>query len=135
MSKKHRLQIHKSSENERSEFFAFGLSSAEKDYRLAYFIGKELKLKLERIKTTEIFFYEDEQLRRRLRFFPNRQGETLILPQLREADYFALIYCLEEDTFAEEVRKAFTTLPVIQSVFSVPHKYQKVLAALTEENN
>ena len=139
MSKKHRLQLHKNSEKNNAGPRAFGLSSVEKDYRLAYFIGKELKLNLERSensgvsKAGDIFQYEDEHQMRRLRFFSNRQIEGLLVPQLKEADYFALVYCLEEDNFVEEVEQALTRLQVIQSVFPLPAQYLKKVSEMSEQ--
>src|SRR5437016_2587510 len=123
MAKKHRLQIGKNPEKEYSGFVSFGLSSGEKDYRLAYFIGKELKINLERVetseasKTSEVFQYADGQQKRKLCFFSNRQIEGLLVQQLKEADYFALVYCLEEDNFAREVKEAVIALPVVLSLF------------------
>jgi hypothetical protein len=139
MSKKHKLKIQKKSEKKSNDFVAYGISSAEKDYRLAYFIGKGQKIKLEKtseiLEASEVYIYKDEQQKRKLCFFPNRQTNGFLIQQLKEADYFALVYCLEEDNFAEEVREALNSLPVIQSLFQVPEKQQKFLASLIEDNH
>jgi hypothetical protein len=84
-------------------YVILGITSPAKDYRICWSLNKSLHLSLKRgddikviPKSREpvfhpIFTYDDVNLQLKYRLVRNKRGQSIFLPEVREADYLLVI--------------------------------------------
>ena len=128
------------------EFQMIGITTALKDYRLAYFLNKFLYLDLSRSEelpaeipglpgSVMFSFYRWEEAGTSLSFYliSNRSSETFLIPQHKQADYFLVINGSLSHESVTRFLKSIRQIPNIITAFKINVKSdRKIDAFLTE---
>ena len=84
-------------------FVVYGITSSSKDYRLCWYLNKELGISFSRKdpitiinkkKETvnhELFVFEDENVQIKYRLIENKKGPSTFLPEAGKADYLLVL--------------------------------------------
>lgn len=115
------------------DFLLFGLSCHEREYRLAWYINKELgllftceedlKVHQKSVESAHAFYrHFDEDSELQIVLLQNRSSEGWVLPELKEIDFFIKVESdgeFEEEDFFQKLKK----IPVVNACFKVdPNK-------------
>ena len=97
------------------------------DFRITHFINQQAHLNLKKyndFSLTEIpekgfswYCYENEELRRDYYLIQNKQGTTVLLPDLRNFDYLLLLYGNISPSYRDEMLTVLRTTPYVTAAF------------------
>jgi hypothetical protein len=108
-----------------------GISSASRDYRLCWFINNHLPVKFIRIDDLLIYSdfgeesyhscykYSHENTENELYFLSNKSGNSYLVPEMKESDYFILSTesLLSEDQ--KELIQMLNKIDVVQTAYPI----------------
>jgi hypothetical protein len=111
-------------------YHILGLVATAKPYRICWAVNRLFHLELKRREDIEIyskrgesryhafFAYYDEALHTKYRLIQNKNGVSLFLPEVNNAD-FLLVTDKNEHDSADDQRKELKKLPMVQMVFGI----------------
>jgi hypothetical protein len=124
-----------------ADFRGLAIVSPEKDYRLCFFINKELGIELEKSaqlnvfepdknKRTSVLCYIHKDIENGSRYFlaKNRQDNLLMIPEMKQVDYFFLEPENQKNTI-DQVKKLLINISSIQGCFNIPVQNLKYIDA------
>ncbi len=140
MAKKHYLDL-----PDEPDFKILGIATVMKDYRLAYYLNRELYLDLKRSEDLEIkvdeketvsfSFFQDDTGTNEISYYlltnKNRQG--ILLPDLRESDYFLLVMGMLPGSAINRILRSIRQIPNVLTAFPVQARRNKKVTALFSE--
>lgn len=125
MAKKIKLQLTYS-----PEFEAMGLSSNQKDYRLCWFLNRELRMNLRRLDdfhhkpkggesncSFAVFHHAIPELKQKYFLVNNRCSGGILLGEPRNLDYLLLIHGPESALPLDELLKRLRRMPAVQAAY------------------
>ena len=112
------------------EFALFGISSAVRDYKLAWLVNKALNIRIVKVEDLEIDYYNQDKITTshflyetehcKLRIVKNKsfgeEKKPLLIPELPNFDYFLLIQDESELFDIPEMLVKLRTLDLIQYI-------------------
>ncbi|HRY31482.1 MAG TPA: IPExxxVDY family protein [Bacteroidales bacterium] len=128
------------------DYKILGIATAMKDYRLAYYLNRELYLDLKRSEDLEVSeeeagsgltfsFFKDDKGPDEISYYllTNRNRQGVLLPDLRESDFFLLIRGLLPGSAITRILKTIRQIPNVLTAYSVQAKRNKKVTALFSE--
>jgi hypothetical protein len=117
-----------------------GITTTLRDYRLAHFLNKALGIdlksiddlpvyieKLQRITRFPLFWHYHKHLRSDFFLTANSNGELLMLPTLKNFNYFLIVKGDAPDNHFDEVPKRLRDIQGIQAVFPIAPESVKII--------
>ncbi len=112
------------------------ITSAQKDYRICYLVNKYLGFGFVRMPDLEvniypnsaqavhfsIFEYYWEASETSFYFIANRGADGLLIPEMREADYFLMIKNYIDDTDLNDIINGLNKIPEIVAAIKIDPK-------------
>ncbi|MDP2422754.1 MAG: IPExxxVDY family protein [Bacteroidales bacterium] len=138
MPKKHTLKSLGS-----HEFLLIGVITPLPGYRLCYFLNKSLCLRLARTKDLpsketdddgfQLYEYLDKERQNEWYLLGNKAGNQLLLPALKQFDYFLLTNCLPHSLTFESVAETIRIISQVQIAQIIEYEHVKGLDCLFED--
>ncbi len=117
-----------------------GITTTLRDYRIAHFLNKVLDIdlksvddlpvyveKLQHIARFPLFWHHHRHLRSDFFLAANSNGEMLMLPTLKNFNYFLIVKGDAPDNQFDEVQRLLRNIPGIQAVFPVAPESVKTI--------
>lgn len=122
-------------------FQLIAISSHQKDYRLCWFLNRDLKLNMARDKDIEVaqngkseyfssFYFNDEVLDLHYTLIENFSENGLFLPDLKQADYFLKIDGEMDSEHSTDLLNKIRTCEVVQTAFELEPEQLKFASKL-----
>jgi hypothetical protein len=124
-----------------AEFRGLAIVSPEKDYRLCFFINKELGIDLEKSASLTVFdpvknkrnpvtcfIHKDPDNDTRYYFAKNRQESLFMIPEMKQADYLILEPVGQKNT-VEALKKQLSNISAVQGCFTISPQNLKYIDA------
>jgi|WetSurMetagenome_2_1015567.scaffolds.fasta_scaffold57312_2 hypothetical protein len=109
-----------------------GISTTLRDYRIAYFLNKLLEIdlkaitdlpvyheKLQQIVRFPLFWHHHRHLRTDFYLIANNNGEMLMLPTLKNFNYFLILKGDAPDDHFDDLPRLLRDIPDIQAAFPI----------------
>ncbi len=140
-TKKHRLTL-----NPGADHAILAIASHEKGYHLAWALNNELGMHLIRqgeyrvtqkkpqsVQTFPLFRWDDQTRMLSWHLIANRSETGILVPKLKNIDYFLHISPQPDDPFIIELRNRINDLPVIITTFRIsPEEYPRLAEMIFE---
>ena len=136
MAKKLKLE-----EQNSADFRGLGIVSAEKDYRLCFFLNNDLGLDFDKSVNIAFFdqakkkrtsvschIHQDDENGQTLYLVKNRQEGFFMVPEMKQADYLFLEPTNQPDSL-KKIKNAISNVSYIQGCFSIPDQNLKHIDA------
>ena len=118
------------------DFVLIAITSAQKDYRICYLVNKYLKFNFVRVADLEVnihpnsaqpvpftmFEYFWESSETSFYFIANRGADGLLIPEMREADYFLMIKNYIDDRELNDIISGLNKIPEIVAAIKIDPK-------------
>jgi len=128
-------------EQNSADFRGLGIVSAEKDYRLCFFLNNELGLDFDKSvniacfdpvkkKRTQVscHIHQDLESGQELYLVKNRQESFFVVPEMKQADYLFLEPANQPDSL-KKIKNAISNVVYIQGCFIIPDQNLKHIDA------
>ena len=114
-----------------AEYTLIGISCHLKDYRLTFFLNKQLDIKLCRIDdfmqadpdkadlNYSVYFYHCPETKNNYCLITNHHSDGKLIPSLRSIDYFLLIQNEISTTSKKEMLTAIKTIPNLLTAYEI----------------
>jgi hypothetical protein len=117
--------------DEGREAEGLGISTTLKDYRLCFELNRELNIALSKEGVLRVdtqagllevicYFYRDVDRGADLYVMANRQEGWNVLPDMKAADFIALVSGADRQLLFDEIKAACQRITNIQSTFAIP---------------
>jgi len=118
------------------DFVLIAITSAQKDYRICYLVNKYLKFNFVRVADLDVhihpnftqpvpfamFEYHWESSETSFYFIANRGADGLLIPEMREADYFLMIKNYIDDRELNDIVTGLNKIPEIVAAIKIDPK-------------
>jgi len=118
------------------DFILIAVTSAQKDYRICYLINKYLNFNFVRMDDLEVNIYHNsaepvafsmfqdywEASETTFNFIANRGMDGLLVPEMREADYFLMIRNYIDDNELNNIINKLNKIPEIVAAIKIDPK-------------
>jgi len=118
------------------DFVLIAVTSTQKDYRICYLINKYLNFNLARVDDLEVNIYPNsaepvpfsmyqhywEASETTFYFIANRGVDGLLIPEMREADYFLMIKNYIDDEDLNDIINGLNKIPEIVAAIKIDPK-------------
>ena len=124
-----------------AEFRGLGIVSSEKDYRICFFLNKELDINLAKSEDISIFdpsqnknqsvlcyIHQDAENGSKLYFMKNRQDGFFVVPEMKQADFIFMEPGSQPDKMTD-MKKTISKISQIQGCFIIPPQNLKHIDA------
>jgi hypothetical protein len=118
------------------DFVLIAINTPLKDYRVCHFINKYLNFDLKKINDLEvdiyqataepalfsIYHYQWETTETDFYFIANKGSDGLLIPEMREVDYFLMIKNFIDDTDQNTIISSLNRIPEIMAAVKIEPK-------------
>ena len=107
---------------EPSPYTLFGISCHLNDYRLSYLLNAKLELefiKMDDFQGFSFYLYHDEEFFTTYYLLSNRTPESILLPELKQTDFFLLTEGPMKKFSKEHLLKNIRDIPNVLAVFEI----------------